>query len=130
MLAMGHVFAIAVGGAAGTVCRYAVSCACLRWMGTYFAYGTLAVNVTGCFLVGLLIESRVATTARWEDVTHSELIVGFLGALTTFSAFGLETARFFQNAQHALGLINIAGNMLLGLTAVYGDVQMARWIIS
>ena len=127
---MGHVLAIAIGGAVGTVCRYAVSCACLRWLGSYFAYGTLAVNVTGCFLLGLLIESRIASGVRWDDVAHTALTVGFLGALTTFSAFGLETTRYFQNAQPVLALVNIAGNMLFGLIAVFAGFHLARWMVN
>jgi len=115
-----HIVAIAVGGAIGAICRYLVS------LGCHFAFGTLTVNVLGCFLIGMLIPLGTAEFPRWHAVTHSALTVGFLGALTTFSTFGFETARFFENSQHGLGLLNIAVNMLLGLTAVYGGLQLGR----
>ena len=86
----------------------------------------MTVNVMGCFLLGMLIPLGTAEFPRWGAVTHSALTIGFLGALTTFSTFGFETARFFENAQHGLALLNIGGNMLLGLAAVYGGLQLGR----
>jgi CrcB protein len=124
---MGHVLAIAIGGAVGAVSRYGVNKACLRWLGPHFAFGTLAVNVLGCFLLGLLFSIRDFDSPRWNDVTHTGVTVGFLGALTTFSTFGLETTRYFREAQHDLALLNIAGNLVLGLAAVYCGLLLGRW---
>lgn len=124
---MHHVIAIAAGGAAGALCRHFVNLGCSRLLGGHFAFGTMAVNVVGCFLLGLLIPLGTAEIPRWHGVTHSAMTVGFLGALTTFSTFGLETTRFFENSQHVLGLLNIAGNMLLGLGAVYCGLQLGRY---
>ncbi len=122
---MKHLIAVALGGAAGATCRHLVNLACSRW---HFPWGTLAVNVIGCFLIGLLIALYADDAQRWNQVTHSALTVGFLGALTTFSTFGFETHHFFCNAQHTLGLLNIAANMLLGLGAVFCGIEAARWI--
>ncbi len=124
-----HVLAIALGGAAGATCRYLVNLACSRVLGSHFAFGTLTVNVIGCFLIGLLIPLGTAEFPRWHAVTHSALTVGFLGALTTFSTFGFETTRFFENSQHGLGLLNIGVNMLLGLAAVYGGLLLGRSLV-
>ena len=121
-----HVVAIAVGGAVGAVCRHVVNLACSRLFGSHFAFGTMTANVIGCFLLGMLIPLGTAEIPRWGAITHSALTVGFLGALTTFSTFGFETARFFENAQHGYGVLNIAGNMLFGLAAVYGGLQLGR----
>ena len=125
---VGHVIAIAVGGALGAVSRYGVNKACARWLGSHFAFGTLTVNVVGCLLLGLMFAMRNFDTPRWNDVTHSGLTIGFLGALTTFSTFGFETTRHFQDAQHGLGMLNITGNLLLGLAAVYGGILLGRWL--
>ena len=121
-----QLIAIAVGGGAGAICRHLVNLGCSRWLGSHFAFGTMAVNVLGCFLLGLLVALRMGDSPRWDDLTHSALTIGFLGALTTFSTFGFETTRFFENAQHHLGFFNIAGNMLFGLAAVFGGLQLGR----
>jgi len=125
-----HLLAIAVGGGAGAICRHLVNLGCSRWLGSHFAFGTMMVNVLGCFLLGMLMALRTVESPRWDDLTHSALTIGFLGALTTFSTFGLETTRFFENSQHYLGLLNIAGNMLLGLMAVFGGLQLGRMLAS
>ena len=127
---MGHVIAIAVGGAAGAVSRHGVNKLCARWLGSHFAFGTLAVNVMGCLLLGLLFTMRGIDSPRWNDLVHSGLTVGFLGALTTFSTFGFETTRHFQDAQHGLGLLNIAGNLALGLAAVFCGMLLGRCLAS
>ncbi len=122
---MKHILAIALGGALGAVCRHLVNLLCSR---THFPWATLTVNVVGCFFIGLLISLRSADAGRWGDYTHSALTIGFLGALTTFSTFGLQTNDFFSSQQHGLGLLNIGSNMLLGLLAVYGGIEVARWM--
>jgi len=122
---MKHLLAVALGGALGAACRHLVNLACSRF---HFPWGTLSVNIAGCFLIGLLFTLRSADSQRWDEVTHSALTIGFLGALTTFSTFGFETNHFFNTGQHGLGLFNIASNMLLGLLAVYVGIEAARWI--
>jgi CrcB protein len=122
---MKQLLAVAIGGAAGAICRHLVNLICSRY---HFALGTLMVNIVGCFLIGLLISLRSADAQRWGDFTHSALTIGFLGALTTFSTFGFQTSQFFNNAQHGLGLLNIGSNMLLGLLAVYAGIEVARWL--
>lgn len=122
---MKHLLAVAVGGALGAVCRHLVNQLCSRFQ---FPLGTLTVNVVGCFLIGLLITLRMSNDQRWDEVTHSALTIGFLGALTTFSTFGFESHSFFSNQQHGLALLNIGSNMLLGLLAVYGGIEVGRWL--
>ena len=121
---MKQILAIAVGGSLGAICRHLVNVACSRY---HFPWGTLTVNVVGCFFIGLIITLRTSEAHKWEDLTHSALTVGFLGALTTFSTFGFETNQLFSTQQHSLGLLNVAGNILLGLLAVYGGIELGRW---
>ena len=124
-----HLGAVAVGGTVGAISRYLVNLACARWLGDHFAFGTLTVNVLGCFLVGLLVPLGTADLPRWNEVVHSALTVGFVGALTTFSSFGIETACFLEDSQPGAAVLNIGSNMVLGLAAVFGGLLLGRWLI-
>ena len=118
---------VGLAGAAGAVSRYAVGLAAERAWGARFAFGTLAVNVLGCLLLGALLEAERHSAL----VTHPVrllLAVGFLGAFTTFSTFGWETFRYLQAGTTHLALINVAANMLLGLGAVWAGWGLARWV--
>jgi fluoride exporter len=118
---------IALAGAAGAVSRYGVGLWTQRQFGNNFAFGTLLVNILGCLLLGLVLELEVRT----DWVNHSTrlfLAVGFLGAFTTFSAFGFETLKFMQAGAHQLAFLNVAANLVLGLLAVWVGWMFARLI--
>ncbi len=120
---MAYLVAVGFGGFVGAVLRYAIT----GWMQHRFPHfppaGTLAVNVLGCFVIGFLmtlIVDQPAGDAAW--IPHSLrlfLITGILGSLTTFSTFGYETVELFREEEIRSGLWNIAGNMGLGLPAVW-----------
>jgi CrcB protein len=93
--------------------------------GDHFPIGTLLVNLIGCFLLGLLNE--------WFDEIGNRdlrliLGVGFLGALTTFSTFGVETFSKFQQGQPLLALTNVAANLLLGLAMAAAGFYVGKWL--
>ena len=118
---------IAAGGALGALARYGVGLLAHRWWGGGFPWGTLAVNLAGCFLLGLVIE--------WESRSphisaETRLIVGtgFLGALTTFSTFGVDTFRALESGQTGTAIANIGLNVVPGLVLVYAGVLCARQI--
>ena len=127
---MHHLWIIALGGALGACCRYWVGLASLRWLGDRFAFGTLAVNVVGCFLLGYLMHLAQAQPAKLPSLPHVGATVGFLGALTTFSTFGYETIAFVERDQVSLALINVAANVVLGILAAYYGLQCGRWLTS
>jgi CrcB protein len=123
---MQSVMLVGMAGAAGAVARYGVSLLAVRLLGDRFAFGTLAVNVLGCLLLGALLEAERHTPL----VTHPLrllLAVGFLGAFTTFSTFGWETFRYLQDGAANLAALNVAANLVLGLLAVWAGWGMARW---
>ncbi|MCH2113835.1 MAG: fluoride efflux transporter CrcB [Pirellulales bacterium] len=124
---MVHAFAIAIGGAAGALSRHGVNKFCARVLGSKFAFGTLVVNVLGCFLLGFFYALRQTESTPWSDSTDLGLRTGFLGALTTFSTFGLDATLHFQAAEHSLGIVYIACNLVLGLAAVYAGMLAGRW---
>lgn len=110
---------VGMGGFLGAVLRYLLSATVQRWTGNAsFPYGTLAVNLLGCLLIGLfsqLAESRNTFTSE----TRSFIFVGILGAFTTFSTFGNETMQLLRNGETALSLVNIGTQLVFGLAAVW-----------
>jgi CrcB protein len=90
-----------------------------------FPWGTLVINVTGSFLLGLLfviLTERTTTSAA----VRSALTIGFVGAYTTFSTFSLETVRLLEDGALVAGTLNVTGNVILGLAAAWGGIAMAR----
>lgn len=116
---MNQLFAIAAGGAAGAVLRFLVSSALYQWLGKGFPYGTLAVNILGSFLIGLLTEALILNRIAFAQDYRSAILVGFIGAFTTFSTFSLETVSLL--AQGALGkaALNIAVSVISCMLAVW-----------
>jgi len=120
-----RVLAIAGGGAAGAVARYWVSGRVYAWLGTGFPWGTLAVNVAGSFLIGLLailLVERLPYSAEWRSL----LVVGFLGAFTTFSTFSLETLTLIEQADYAKALANAVMSVVACLAATWLGVVAGR----
>lgn len=114
-----RLLAIALGGAAGAVCRYAVALACVYMFGPRFPIGILLVNVTGCFLIGLVMHDSLLTADRIGEMIHPALTVGFLGALTTFSTFGYDTLRLWELGRPGAAVANVIANCGLGLAACW-----------
>jgi CrcB protein len=116
---------IAVAGTVGTLSRYWLSGFMHRMFGADFAYGTLTVNVIGCLLFGLvwaLAEERMAISVLARTI----ILVGFMGAFTTFSTFAFETMNYVKDSQYMLAFLNVAANCLLGFAAIVSGVWIAR----
>ena len=117
--------AIAAGGALGAVLRYAVSTATYALLGRGFPWGTLVVNVAGSLLMGLLyvlLVERLGLGPHWR----AALLVGLLGAFTTFSTFSLETFALVEEGAWALAAANVVASVLLCLTAVWAGIVLGR----
>ena len=122
---MREVLLIAVAGALGALSRYGISVAANRFISDSFPYGTLIVNVVGCFLIGYIMHLGLVTDvvpAAWRLA----LTVGFLGGLTTFSSFSYETVAFLQEGAWIPAAGNIAANVLLGITATLAGLGLGR----
>jgi CrcB protein len=102
-----------LGGAIGTVARYVLAGAVYQWFGTGFPYGTLVVNLVGCFLVGFL-----AALAEEKFLLGPNarilLMIGFCGAFTTFSTFILETANLIKDGEAWRAFFNVVGSVVIG----------------
>jgi CrcB protein len=116
---------LATGGAAGTLCRYWATLAALRALGPRFAFGTLAVNVVGCFLLGFLMH-WLGASAVPSRALRLALTTGFLGGFTTFSTFGYETVHYLETGKPGLALANILSNVVIGVAATYGGLALGR----
>jgi len=116
---VGRMLLVGFGGSIGSMLRYVV--------GNYvqqatksvgFPYGTLTVNIVGCFVIGFfsqLVDTRAIFTAE----SRAFVFVGLLGGFTTFSSFGNESINLFRNGEDILALANIGVHILLGLGAVW-----------
>lgn len=98
---------ICFAGALGTGTRYLVGLWAARTFGTGFPYGTLTVNVTGCFLIAAIMHASLSTELV-PPTLRLALTTGFMGGLTTYSSFNYETTRFLQERAWATGVVNYA----------------------
>ena len=116
---------LALAGAVGTLARYGLAGFVHRISGASFPFGTLAVNVRGCFLAGLL---WTLFEHRWSvpGETRAILMLGFLGAFTTFSAFILETGELMRSAQFMYAAANVLMQTSLGLIALFAGIILGR----
>lgn len=120
-------FAIAAGGALSAVSRFAVSHQTYQWLGRDFAWGTLSVNVIGSFVMGLvavLLVDKLGASNEWR----SFIMVGFLGAFTTFSTFSYETMQYIEVGEMNKALMNIAVSVITCVVAVWLGMLAARKI--
>lgn len=124
---MKQVLAIAAGGALGAVLRYWVSSTAYMLLGRGFPYGTLAVNVIGSLLMGMLyvlMLDRLAAGSEWRAF----LLVGLLGAFTTFSTFSIETLLLMQETMYLRALLNVLLSVLACIGAAFLGMVLARQI--
>lgn len=122
---MESILFVAVGGGAGSVTRYLASLWAAERFGADFPYGTLLVNVVGCYIIGFFM---ILATEKYLLPTHWRLLIasGFLGGLTTFSSFSYETLKLAQEGAWSAAVINLAANLITGLLATGLGVLSAR----
>ena len=111
---------VALGGALGSVARYASSVAAARWLGAGFPWGTLFVNVAGSFAIGVLA-ALVAADGRplLGADARAFVMVGVLGGFTTFSSFSLETLELARGGALGAAALNVVGSLALCLVGVW-----------
>jgi len=119
---------ICVGGALGTGLRYIISRVMVQWLGPGFPYGTLAVNLLGSFVIGLVQEVG-ATSLLIPDTTRLFLTVGVMGGLTTYSTFSYETVRFMESAAWYQAWGNVVLTPTVCLTACMLGIALGRQLV-
>lgn len=116
---------VALGGAIGSALRYLTALLLARHYTGSIPLATLAVNLVGCFLIGLFI-------GLCSDTSHLRLffITGFCGGFTTFSTFTAESYSMFREGAYGLALLYIAGSVLIGLLALWLGLFLSRLLAS
>jgi len=102
-----------MGGSVGTLSRYVLTGATYRFFGAGFPYGTLAVNLIGCFILGFLVSLSEQKFLFSGDM-RLMLMVGFCGAFTTFSTFIFETANLIKDGEVTRAFLNVLVSVVIG----------------
>ncbi|QEY63404.1 fluoride efflux transporter CrcB [Metapseudomonas lalkuanensis] len=122
---IGLVLAVSAGGVAGTLLRFATGNLVATYWPRYFYAGTLAVNIVGCLLIGYLYGLFLLRPEVPVEI-RSGLMVGFLGGLTTFSSFSLDTLRLLESGQLPLAMGYAALSVLGGLLATWAGLILTK----
>ena len=120
-----RIFLIALFGAIGTLARYGLQGVVQIKTGSTFPYGTLLVNLTGCFLLGLIGQltlNRVIVPPEWRMA----IAIGFFGGYTTFSSFGWETAKMLEAGEWLWASSYVAASVVLGLFLSVAGIRLAN----
>ncbi|PYY17865.1 MAG: fluoride efflux transporter CrcB [Acidobacteria bacterium] len=118
---------VSVGALVGANLRYFVSRLAAKLLSPNFPYGTLIINISGSFILGLFLiwtTERVLADPKWRWL----IAVGFCGSYTTFSSYAFETIAYFEQGHWSLLALNIVTNNLLCLAAVLAGAALARGI--
>ena len=118
---------ICLAGAAGTGTRYLIAVWAAQRLGSAFPYGTLLVNLFGCFAIAGLMHA--ALTLGWPATTRAAVTIGFIGGLTTYSSFNYETTRLLEEGAPATAALNLALTLLGGFMAGWLGLVTARGIL-
>lgn len=116
---------VAVGGAIGSVCRYVVGIGAGRLLGTGFPFGTLIVNITGSFVMGLFIE-MLAAKFNGSESLRLFVAVGILGGFTTLSSFSLDSIVLFERGAIVASAAYVGASIVLSLAALVAGLQLVR----
>jgi CrcB protein len=114
-----------LGAGLGGALRHAVNLAALRWLGSGFPVGTMAINIAGSFAMGL-IAALFVIKGELPQEWRLFLTTGVLGGFTTFSAFSLETALLYERGETLGAAAYVAASIILSIAAVFAGLQVMR----
>jgi CrcB protein len=118
---------ICLAGGAGTGARYLIATWAAQRLGAAFPFGTLIVNLAGCFAITAVMHAGL--TLAWPTPLRSVLTIGFLGGFTTYSSFDYETTRLIQEGAHLPAVLNVALTVVGGLIAGWLGLILARQLL-
>lgn len=126
LLSVYNLLYVIAGGALGAALRFGVSGVAIQIGRGSFPWGTLFVNVVGSLLAGFIW--GILDQASPDQRTQAFFIVGLCGAFTTFSAYALDSLRLFQENETGLAILNVLGNNVGSLLAVFAGFGLAKWL--
>jgi len=118
---------IGLGGFAGAIARYVVDGAVAERVNSDFPLGTLVINASGSLLLGLLFAMSTERAVLPAEI-RGPILIGFIGAYTTFSTFMLESWRLVETGAIGLAVLNLAGSTAMGLVAMVAGLAIGRLI--
>jgi fluoride exporter len=118
---------ICLAGALGTGARYLIAVWAAQRFGSAFPYGTLVVNLSGCFAVAALMHA--ALTLGWPPTVRAAATIGFIGGLTTYSSFNYETMRLFEEGAPATAFVSLSVTVIGGFMAGWLGLMTAREVL-
>ena len=123
---MYDILAIALAGAAGAVSRFWMTRTIFDWLGTSFPYATLIINISGSLLLGFFSVLFLQKIDVPESLRFA-VLVGFLGAFTTFSTFSYETLSLLEQGQQVKAIVYVSASVLICVFAAWLGVLLARF---
>ena len=124
---MMSIISIAIGGAAGSLCRYGMSNGIYLLLGRSFPYGTLAVNILGSFILGIVYILMIERASISEEL-RAGITIGLLGAFTTFSTFSIETINLIESGEILKAGLNILFSVTLCVVGCWLGMNLSRQI--
>ena len=123
---MTNVLFVMLGGGLGALSRYGASLLAVKIFGSRFPWGTLAVNLVGCFFIGLAFALAERGSGMMSPSMRLFFVTGYLGGLTTFSTYAMETTNALGAHNSMVAVLNFAANNLLGVALVLLGMWVAR----
>ncbi|MEX0693154.1 MAG: fluoride efflux transporter CrcB [Rhodospirillales bacterium] len=117
---------VAAGGAIGAVARYGVMALVSSIWGQGFPLGTLVVNILGSFILGVLIETSALAWSPGPEI-RAMLVIGVLGAFTTFSAFSLDAVTLLSRGETGAGFLYVAISVVLSIGGLWAGMAVSRY---
>jgi fluoride exporter len=118
---------VGLGGCLGSILRFWLGSYIGSRLGSRFPYGTFVINVTGSFLIGMIL-TILAEKTQWSPNWRYLIPIGFIGGYTTFSTFEYETFRLVQDGQMVTAMLNVAGSVVIGFAGVWAGLLAGRSI--
>ena len=123
---MTNVLLVMLGGSIGALSRYGASLLAVKLFGSRFPWGTLAVNLVGCFFIGIAFALAERGSGIMTPSMRLFFVTGYLGGLTTFSTYALETTNALDAQNSMVAVLNFAANNLLGVALVLLGMWMVK----
>jgi len=120
--------AVAAGGALGAVGRYLVMTQVAHWLGAAFPFATLAVNVIGSFILGLLVELLALVWSPPQEL-RALIVVGVLGAFTTFSTFSMDVALQVERGEANWAMVYVVASVVLSIGGFFAGMHLVRAVL-